>query len=557
MELKKNFYAPLILFCVIYATLFCLLGWYSWPKPGDDFGFSVHVAQNGFWASQIRMYMQWAGRITNTFLVNLFGLFPMTIGYKILPLITILINAVCVWIFFGILPPPTGLSRKNKILLTALITASTLSFNYLLDETFYWIAGSPYFWCTSLILLATALAFKAMNSSKAAFWGCIAVILLNGTMLEQPCIFQGILTFFAMIYFAYVKDKKRALICGVFWLTSIAAFCVMYFAPGTAIRMAVYDNGTFFPRLFKAVIVAGAHGLFTAMQFFVKPLIYVFLLFMPLIAKKIAAAKVKLKIWHIVIITALIAPLMQFLQSWSMGTGLPERAVSLTLWCMFFVWSILFTFFYRGKLTSSEGFVNFSSRYRYPILILALLISANFTDVIKALKLGPAYLAENTARVRSINEQKAAGIEDVVITRLENKPPLIYEDLNISVDTGSFAEYYGVKSVLAIPKELIGNSEAIKEIQNGNLKPLTKINIADPQVLYWLGHLSDPIYKNSYGLEMTIEAAEHWHNLAAEKGHSRSMRALSRLIYTKDKSFHGILNALYWYAKSQIATIRL
>ena len=56
---------------------------------------------------------------------------------------------------------------------------------------------------------------------------------------------------------------------------------------------------------------------------------------------------------------------------------------------------------------------------------------------------------------------------------------------------------------------------------------------------------------------MTNKAAQYWHGLAAEKGHPRSMRALSRLIYTSDKSFHGILRALYWYARSQIASIRL
>ena len=554
MELKKNYYFPILIFFICFIALFFILGFYSWPKPGDDFGAAVGVRQSGFWAMQIDTYTHWQGRVLNTFAWGLCSLFPMEKFYKILPFIVIFTYVIGSWYlvcsFFA------SSSVKNKFFATMLMTAFTLAFTYFLNETLYSINACPYFWCTSLILLATSLAAKALRGSRVSFWLCVTVILLNGTVYEIPCIFQGVVAFFAMIYFACVKDKKRALICGAFWLTAIASFCIMFFAPGTAIRMAIYSNSAFLPRLTKAFVVAGAHGFFTAIQFFVKPLVYVFLLFMPLIAKKVPAAKIKFKPWHIVIITSLIAPLMQFLQSWSMGTGLPERAISLTLWCMLFTWCFLWSFFYRGKLTDSKGFSSFACKYRYLILILALLISAKFADVIKSLKLGPAYLAENIARVQSINEQKAAGIEDVVITRLENRPPLIYEDLIINPDTGAMAEYYGVKSIAAVPKELINDAEAIKKIQNDNLTPLTKINTSDPQVLYWLGFLSDPIYNNSHGLEMSIDAAEHWYKLGAANGHIRCMRSLSRLNYTKDKSLHVILTALYWYAKSQIAAIR-
>lgn len=555
MELKKNFHLPLLIFSIFFIALFCILGVYSWPQPGDDFGMAVSVRNSNFWDIQIGMYIHWMGRVFMTFMWSLTSIPPMEFTYNFLSSLIILSYVIGAWFLVGSFFKSSP--AKNKILATALITACTLAFTFYLHETVYSLNAAAYFWCTSLMLLDSALAVRALKGSRPAFWGCIAVIIINGTVFEQDCIFQGVVAFFAMIYFAAVKDKKRASICCMFWLAAILSFCIMYFAPGTAIRMKVYDKGTLLGRLSQAFAVTGAHGLFTAMQFFVKPLVYVFLMFMPLIAKKIPAAKIKLKIWHIVIITALTAPLMQVLHGWTMGTGLPERGISLTLWCMLFTWCILFAFFYRGKLTNSERFINFSRKYRYPILILALLISANFIDVVKALRLGPAYLAENIARVQSMKEQKAAGIEDVVITRLETKPPLIYEDVKLEVNKGSFAQYYGVKSVLAIPKELIGNSQAIKEMQNDNLKPLTQANISDPWVLYWLGYLSDPIYNSPHGLEMTNEAAQYWHGLAAEKGHPRSMRALSRLIYTSDKSFHGILRALYWYAKSQIASIRL
>lgn len=555
MELKKSFYYPILLFAIIFVSLFFILGIFSWPMPGDDYGAVVGVRQSGFWAMQVNMYLGWQGRVLNTFIWGFLSLFPMEKLYKVLSFIIIMTYAICAWFFVNNLFETS--SKKNKILTTAIMTACTLAFTYYLHETVYSINACLYFGCTSFILLATALAVKALRGSRAALWGCVVVIVLNGTVYEHPCIFQGVVAFFAMIYFAAVKDKSRAKICCIFWLAALASFCIMYFAPGTAIRMRVTAKGALGLRIWNAAVVAGTHGLFTTMQFFVKPLVYVFLLFMPIIAKKIPAAKIKLKSWQIVIATALITPLMQVLHGWTMGTGLPERGISVTLWFMLFVWCLLWSFFYRGKLTESQTFANFARRWRYPILIFALLISANFVDVVKSLKLGPAYLAENKARVQSIEDQKAAGLENVVIPRLKNRPPLIFEDLNINADKGAFAKYYGVKSVLAIPPELINDPEAIKEIQNDNLTPLTQVEISDPWVLYWLGYDSDPIYRSSLGIEVSIEAAKHWHRLAADKGHPRSMRALSRLIYTEDKSLSGILRALYWYAKSQFAWIRL
>ena len=460
-------------------------------------------------------------------------------------------------------PPPLELSRKNKILLTAIITASTLAFTYSLNETLYWLSGSPYFWCTSLFWLAMAVAVKALNGSKAAFWGCITILFLNGTLLEQPCIFQGILAFFAMIYFAYTKDKKRASICSMFWLASIAAFCVLYFAPGTSKRMisTYIINSNIIKRIITAVAIACSHGLFTIIKFFVKPLIYVFLLFLPLIAKKIPAVKIKLQSWQIIFITALVAPLMQFLEGFGLGIGFPDRAVSLTLWCMGIVWSILFALFYRGKFTTSEKFSDFSRKFRYPILIFTLLISFNFIDVIQALKIAPAYKAEQIERTQSILQQKSKGISEPIVKRFENKPALIYDDFGCGANSDFTAKIYGIEKFWVIPEALIHDNTAIDEIQRGNAVPLTKIAEKDMRILESIAVICDPMQtlnaKNAMGLEVSYEEAERWNRLGAAHGNPQSMRSLSRLIYAQDKSLSGILRALYWLAKSQIATLRL
>lgn len=459
-------------------------------------------------------------------------------------------------------PPPA--TRKNKILITLIITASTLAFIYSLNETLYWLSGSPYFWCTSLLLLSIVSVKKAFDGSKIAFWLSEILCILNGTLLEQPCLFQGIFAFIAMIYFAFKRERKRALICGTFWLTSIAAFLVIYFAPGTQSRMLVTYYITTLSlgrRLINATVIALSHGTFTIIKFFVKPLVYVFLLFMPLIAKKIPASNIKLKIWQIIFITALFAPLMQFLEGFAVGMGFQDRAISLTLWYMLFVWCALFTFCYRGRLTTSEKFADFSRKYRYPMLILALLISYNFVNGVKFLQIGPKYLSEQRTRLQSIYDQKAAGNENVVLTMIKDIPALTMPNPSTFLSMTWLADYYGFKNVLLIPEELSGDVAAINEIRNGNYKSIAEVIDTNVSLVELLAFHSDPMLqpdiKTSGGLEISYKEAERWHRLGAANGNVQSMRSLSRLIYTQDKSLNGILRALYWLTRSQIAKLRL
>ena len=409
MKMKKNYFA---VFLTFYIALFCILGVFSWPKmsPGDDFVYLYDVVSKGFWPAQVHTFMTWCGRIFGIFLIDVFLFLPLEFLYQVTPLANIIIYAASIFTFIKTILPKSKI--KTKILLTLIATASMLAFNYFLSETLYWYCGSIYMLCTSLIIFSLSFAIKALNGSRFSFFACITIIFLNGTTIEQPCVFEGILAFAAMIYFACNKDKKRALICTAFWLSAVCAFLCLYFAPGTAIRIAGINNGvqSFSGRFIRAFIIAGVHGMFTIIKFFVKPLVYVFLMFLPLIAKKTMEPKLKLKLWQIIILTVLIAPLMQILQAWSLGTGLPDRAVSLTLWFMGFIWFVLLSFFYRGRLVTSDRFAEFSKKWRYPFLILALLISFNFIDVVRALKIAPAYRAENILRIKSILQQKLNGV---------------------------------------------------------------------------------------------------------------------------------------------------
>jgi len=114
MELKKNFYFPLLAFLIIFTALFAWLGFYNWPHSGDDFNFATRVSQTGFWEFQKDFFLHDNGRLANAFFLSLCVSFPFISSYRFWALITILTYAFCVWIFLGILPPPTKSHEKIK-----------------------------------------------------------------------------------------------------------------------------------------------------------------------------------------------------------------------------------------------------------------------------------------------------------------------------------------------------------------------------------------------------------------------------------------------------------
>lgn len=167
MGLRKKYYLPVMLFLSIYIIMFCVLGLYNWPYPGDDFGFAAILKQNGFLKALTLTYNTWTGRIMNVFLIDLCVLFPLETFYPFLAIINVLTYMIAVYILVGTIRP--GISISTRMLLTLLIMSSTLAFTYSLHETFYWLAGSPYFWCTSLMLISLAWAIKSIKGGGDIF----------------------------------------------------------------------------------------------------------------------------------------------------------------------------------------------------------------------------------------------------------------------------------------------------------------------------------------------------------------------------------------------------
>ena len=550
----------LTLLCALYIALFCWLGLYARPSA-DDYNFANAFLEQGFFGMQKHFYLQWTGRAFNTFLLTLAA--PWSTGplYGLLPLATVLLSLGALYFCVHSLVPE--LSTRDKATCALLLCAASLSALPALNETLYWLSGMPYAWATALSLLALALAGRAFreNGRRLNFWSCALLLLLNGTLLEPVSVMQIVLTFLAALYFLSLGAAAKAKRAVALLLVALLAFLAMLLAPGTTIRMGGAATVAFFPRLIRTLGVAGVLGLMTVLRFFTAPIVWAFLLFLPSIAQVVppldGRVTSRLKAWHIVLLTALIAPLMQAVAGWGTGVGLPERAVSLTLWMMGVTWGLLWAFGYRQegtleRLRSARPF-----RWRWGLLGLCLLLSSNFVALIGDLGVAPAYRAELTARDELVQSRKETGSGDVVVPLLALRLRLLFfSDLrpwSSDWKNQSYAAWNGVTGVAALPQAICEDERALKSSLRGDPTALERLAEAgEPHLQFLTGELYDTTFASMEGVAKDDAKAAAWYLRAAEQGDAHAGRRLARLYALGKGVPKSYLKALLWLLRSQL-----
>lgn len=550
----------LVLLCALYIALFCWLGLYARPSA-DDYNFANAFLEQGFFNMQRQFYLQWTGRAFNTFLLALAA--PWSTGplYGLLPLTTVLLSLGSLYFCAHSLVP--GLSARDKTACSLLLCAASLSALPALNETLYWLSGMPYTWATALSLLALALAGRAFreNGMGVNSWSCTFLLLLNGTLLEPVSVMQVVLAFLAALYFLSIGAAAKAKRAAIFLLTALLAFLVMLLAPGTTIRMGGTATVAFFPRLIRTLGVAGLFGLMTALRFFTAPVVWTFPLFLPTIAQAVppldGRVTSRLKAWHVVLLTALIAPLMQAVAGWGTGVGLPERAVSLTLWLMGAAWGLLWAFGYRQEgtlewLRSSRLF-----RWRWGLLGLCLLLSSNFVALIGDLGVASTYRAELTARDELVRSRRETESGDVVVPLLALRPRLLFfSDLRpwpSDWKNQSYAAWNGVPGVAALPQAICEDERALRGFLRGDPMALERLaEDGSPHLQFLTGELYDTTFASMEGVAKDDAKAAAWYLGAAERGDAHARRRLARLYALGKGVPKSYLKAILWLLRSQL-----
>lgn len=546
-----------VAFCAVLVALFCWLGGYARPSA-DDYNFFDVVSSQGFCEVQRMYYLEWTGRIFNTFMLSLLASLDAEFFYGLLPLMTALLYAVGIHCCLDAFVP--GLSVPTKLRVGLLLLAASFAFLPSLNETFYWLCGMPYTWAAAFSLLVLALAVRAFRGTKAgaAFWGCSLLLFLNGTLLEPVSVMQVLLTCLAALYFLYSGKTAKAKRAVFFLGVALTAFLVMLLAPGTSVRMG--NTAPLLSRAFKTLGVAGIFGSITAAKFFMAPIVYVFLVFLPSIAECVpppdARIARRLRAWHIGLLTALIAPLMQAVAGWATGAGLPERAESLTLWLMAASWVLLWTLGYRREAALERIRASRLFRWRWVFLTSCLLLSANFIALIGDLRVAPAYRAELEGRDALVKIWREGGHEEAVVPLLAVRPRLLFfSDLRpwpSDWKNRSYAACHGVQSVVALPEALCGDERARKAFLRGDPAGLEALAEAgEPRLQFLVGELYDTTFASMEGIAKDDGRATAWYLKAARSGDAHAQRRLTRLYATGKGVSRDYFKAVCWLLRSQ------
>lgn len=548
-----------VAFCAILVALFCWLGVYACPSA-DDYNFFYVISSQGFFEAQRMFYLEWTGRIFNTLLLSLTASLGAGAFYGFLPLATALLSFMAFSFCLGVLVP--GLSPGDRFVKALLLQAASLSALPALNETFYWLSGMPYTWTAAFSLLALALAVRSFREAGTgmAFWGCAALLFLNGTLLEPTSAMQIGLAFLALLYFLHLGEAAKARRAAVFLSVALSAFFVMFLAPGTSARMGGMTAVAFLPRLFKTLGVAAVFGSCTIVKFFARPIVYVFLLFLPAIAQTVAPVAPRLvsrpRAWHIGLLTALIAPLMQAMVGWATGAGLPERAEGLTLWLMGAAWVLLWSFGYRQETVLDRIRASRLFRWRGMLLTLSLLLSPNFIALIGDLRVAPAYRAELEAREELVRRQRAVGRAEALVPLLTVRPKLLFfSDLRpwpSDWKNQSYAACHGVKSVMALPEALYGEERAREAFLRGDPGVLEGLaGSGDSRLQFLVGELYDTTFAEMDGVAKDNARAAEWYLKAAGLGDAHAQRRLTRLYAAGKGVSRNYFKAVYWLLRSQ------
>ena len=264
----------------------------------------------------------------------------------------------------------------------------------------------------------------------------------------------------------------------------------------------------------------------------------------------------RLRAWHIGLITALTALLMQAIAGWGTGAGLPGRAESLTLWLMGTAWFLLWSFGYRQKKTLERIRTLSLFRWRWVLLGLCLLLSPNFVALIEDLRIVSVYRAELELREELLTRQKEMGRMDTVVPLLTARPKLLFfTDLRpwpSDWRNQSYAKYHGVETVRALPSQLILQDDTTPDVRQKTLGGIEKLAEAgDAQLQFLMGEMYDTTFALMDGVEKDDGRAAAWYARAAEQGDVHAQRRLTRLYATGNGVPRSYSRAIYWLARSQ------
>ncbi|MDR1048707.1 MAG: hypothetical protein LBL51_03035, partial [Synergistaceae bacterium] len=116
----------------------------------------------------------------------------------------------------------------------------------------------------------------------------------------------------------------------------------------------------------------------------------------------------------------------------------------------------------------------------------------------------------------------------------------------------SFAEYWGVRSISALPKENLYDEQARRDFQEGKPAVFEAPAFAgDAEAQFMLGEIYDTTFAPAEGIAKDNATAAKWYRMAAEQGHAHAQRRLTRLYALGMGVPKSYFRAVGWLLRSQ------
>ncbi len=234
-------------------ALYAYLGFFS-RYYADDYCLTSSFLTEGFWKSQIGLYLGWSNRFAVAFIVNLSEYLGRS-AIRVWPAFVIVAwVAALTWA----LVQAARYSRLFVSVWTALVFAEALVFFTLLEapqlyQSLYWRVGLVTY-TLPLVLLTVLIGFIfnriRKTTARRVSWGgpvvCVLLAFFAGGFSETYVALQTALLGLALagIWLGVKSPAKRTwlIFVGVALIGSLLALLVVIFSPGNAVRLSAIPS---------------------------------------------------------------------------------------------------------------------------------------------------------------------------------------------------------------------------------------------------------------------------------------------------------------------------
>ncbi|MEO8210813.1 MAG: DUF6056 family protein, partial [bacterium] len=348
--IKKNFYNYFenlsILFLCLTILPFLILSIYVNPC-WDDYMFTSVALENGFFKAQHFWYIYWQGKFLANAIFSSINplLFKSMVGYKIIPIV--LIVSFIISSYF-LIKEITSKSISNKeILIFTLVFCSLYLFKMAnVALGFYWMTSSVTYQLANIFMMILFVLilkfFREDNSKKKSIQRIFIIILIFAIVgLNETSMIILVVLLFLILAVNFLVNKKINWQLFLFFLTSILAFSIVYFAPGNLVREANYPEKH---QLVNSLMQSGTTLIkYISYRILDTPILLFTILFIPVSIKIISSKKFEQSFFSInpvysIMLFLIILFCGFFTSFWAAGEGPYDRTVNVVYFLFLIAW---------------------------------------------------------------------------------------------------------------------------------------------------------------------------------------------------------------------------